>query len=84
MIPEVQAEFVSLNDATRGYLALPQRKSASPAVLVYMEAYGVNAYVQGECRRLAAHGFVALAPDFYHGEAHRTTTAPLLQRGCNS
>jgi carboxymethylenebutenolidase len=33
-----------------------------------MEAYGLNDYVQAECRRLAERGYVALAPDFYHGE----------------
>jgi carboxymethylenebutenolidase len=34
---------------------------------VYQEAFGVNAYVQGEADRLAANGYVALAPDLFDG-----------------
>ncbi|HTV74830.1 MAG TPA: dienelactone hydrolase family protein [Candidatus Acidoferrales bacterium] len=63
----MQARFVNIEGDLRGYLALPQTVPA-PAVLVYMEAFGVNAYVESECRRLAEQGYVALAPDFYRGE----------------
>jgi carboxymethylenebutenolidase len=62
----MSSTFVTLAVDLRGFLALPQRTPA-PAVLVYMEAFGVNSYVQSECRRLAEHGYVALAPDFYRG-----------------
>jgi carboxymethylenebutenolidase len=64
------AEFVSLGGGMRGYLALPEGAGTSPAVLVYQEAYGVNDYVQREARRLANHGYVALAPDLFDGQTY--------------
>jgi carboxymethylenebutenolidase len=61
-------QFVDLGNGVRGYLSLPAGSGPHPAVLVYMEAFGVNAYVQGEADRLAANGYVALAPDFFDGD----------------
>jgi carboxymethylenebutenolidase len=60
--------FVDLGAGRRGYLSLPQGPGPHPAVLVYQEAFGVNGYVQGEADRLAANGYVALAPDLFDGE----------------
>jgi carboxymethylenebutenolidase len=48
----------------RAYLAQPQG-GAGPAVLVLHAWWGLNATFQGFCDRLAADGFVALAPDLY-------------------
>lgn len=38
----------------------------APAVIVAMEAFGVNSHIREVCRRLAREGYVVLAPDFYH------------------
>lgn len=51
-----------------GFLAKPIGKGPFPGVLVIMEAYGLTAHIQGVCRRLAEAGFVAPAPDHFHGE----------------
>ena len=61
------AEFVALGGGMRGYLALPEGGESAPGVLVFQEAFGVNDYVQSEVRRLAAHGYAALAPDLFDG-----------------
>ena len=63
-----RAEFVPLPNGVRGFYALPSGSGPFPAVLVYQEAFGVNAYIQSEAVRLAEHGFAALAPDLFHGE----------------
>jgi len=60
--------FVDLGAGRRGYLSVPEGAGPHPAVLVYQEAFGVNAYVQGEADRLAANGYAALAPDLFDGE----------------
>ena len=60
--------FVDLGSGLRGYLALPSGGGPHPAVLLYMEAFGLNDYIQSECDRLAALGYAALAPDFYRGD----------------
>lgn len=58
-IPGAEAEF-------GGYLARPEGAEARPAVLVFMEIFGINAYIRGVVERIAAQGYVALAPDTFH------------------
>ena len=59
--------FPSNGDEASGYLALPASGSG-PGVLVVQEWWGLNPQIKGVADRLAAEGFVALAPDLYHGE----------------
>lgn len=59
---------VIINGSLNGYVTHPQGKGPFPGVLVFMEAYGITGHIQGVCQRLADSGFVALAPDFFHGE----------------
>jgi len=50
-----------------GYLALPPT-GPGPGVLVIQEWWGLDDSVKAVADRLAAAGFVAFAPDLYHGE----------------
>ena len=65
-----RAEFVPLDGERRGYYAVPAGDGPFPAVLVYQEAFGVNDYLRSEVRRLAAHGYAALAPDLFRGDVY--------------
>lgn len=47
-----------------GHLAVPE-KGSGPGLVVIQEIFGLNDYVKGVCGRLAALGYVALAPDLY-------------------
>src|SRR5512145_2132562 len=49
-----------------GYLARPKEGGARPAVLVFMEIFGVNAHIRDVTERVAREGYVALAPDYFH------------------
>ena len=50
------------------YLARPAGSGPSPAVLVIQEAFGLNEHVKNVASRMAAQGYLALAPDlFYRG-----------------
>ncbi len=49
-----------------GYLALPEGDGPHPAVVVYMEIFGVNSHIRDVTERVAAEGYVALAPDYFH------------------
>ncbi|MEE2769084.1 MAG: dienelactone hydrolase family protein [Actinomycetota bacterium] len=49
-----------------GYLAAPD--GGGPGVMVIQEWWGLAPQIKRVCDRLAAEGFVALAPDLYHGE----------------
>ena len=47
----------------RGYLVTPTSEGPYPAVVVIHENRGLNPYIEDVARRLAAEGFLALAPD---------------------
>ena len=60
-------EFESEAGPTSGYLAVPTDGSG-PAVIVIQEWWGLVAHIKDVAERFAAEGFVALAPDLFHGE----------------
>jgi carboxymethylenebutenolidase len=60
-------EFASNGTTASGYLALPEG-GTGPGLLVIQEWWGLSQSLKDVCDRLAAAGFVALAPDLYHGE----------------
>jgi carboxymethylenebutenolidase len=64
-------EFTAGEQSFPGYLALPPGGSG-PGVLVLHAWWGLNATFREVCDRLAADGFVALAPDLYHGAIAQT------------
>jgi carboxymethylenebutenolidase len=59
--------FPSNGSDASGYLVRPDSGSG-PGVLVIQEWWGLEAGIKEMASRLAAAGFVALAPDLYHGE----------------
>lgn len=59
------------NQTARGYLALPER-GEGPGVLVLHAWWGLNDTIRAVCTRLAEAGFVAFAPDLYHGKVADT------------
>lgn len=52
---------------TAGYLARPA-SGGGPGVVVLQEWWGLVPHIEDIADRFAAEGFVALAPDLYHGE----------------
>jgi carboxymethylenebutenolidase len=60
-------EFRSNGNNASGYLATPP-SGKGPGVLVIQEWWGLDSGIKANADRLAAAGFVALAPDLYHGE----------------
>jgi carboxymethylenebutenolidase len=60
-------EFASNGLGARGYLASPDSGSG-PGVIVVQEWWGLDSGIKQMADRLAEAGFVALAPDLYHGE----------------
>ncbi len=62
-------EFASNGGKAEGYVA----GDNGPGVLVIQEWWGLNDHIKSIVDRFAAEGFVALAPDLYHG---KKTTEP--------
>ena len=48
-----------------GYRARPATGGPAPVVLIVHEIFGLHAYIQDLCRRLAKFGYLAIAPDLY-------------------
>jgi carboxymethylenebutenolidase len=68
-MPEV--EFEANGGMASGYRAEPD--GARPGLVVLQEWWGVDKHIREVCDRFAAEGFIALAPDLFHGE---TTEQP--------
>ena len=58
--------FKANGHMTPGYLAKP--KGPGPGIVVIQEWWGLVPHIEQVADRFAAEGFVALAPDLYHGE----------------
>jgi len=54
-----------------GFLAVPPAGKGS-GVLVLHAWWGLNDTIKGVCNRLAGEGFIAFAPDLYHGKVANT------------
>src|SRR6185503_12385743 len=55
-------------EVTSGYLAKPTYAGPHRGVVLIQEAWGLVPHIEEVARRLARSGFVALAPDLYHGQ----------------
>ena len=61
-------EFESNGATARGYLSTP-KGGGGPGVIVLQEWWGLVPHIKDVADRFAAEGFVALAPDLYHGRS---------------
>ncbi len=64
-------DFQSNGGTARGYLSLPA-SGKGPSVIVIQEWWGLVPHIKDVCDRFAEEGFVALAPDLYHGESAKS------------
>ena len=71
---EVTGSTIQLNTSDGkmdAYVAQPKDGGSYPGVVVIQEAFGVNDHIKKVTERIAAEGYVAIAPDIYHREAER-------------
>ena len=70
MPEEITTEIVTLSasDGTTlpAYVAKPAGDGPHPAILVFQEAFGVNAHIRDVVERFARAGYTALAPALFH------------------
>ncbi|MDX6221505.1 MAG: carboxymethylenebutenolidase [Frankiales bacterium] len=64
------AGMVRFGEDGQGYLAKPA-SGTGPGVVLIQEWWGLNDHIKDVAERLAAAGFVTLAPDLYHGKQTR-------------
>jgi dienelactone hydrolase len=67
---EIRSEYVELkvSDGTtmQAWTARPTDGGSLPGLLVFQEAFGVNAHIRDVTQRFAREGFVAIAPELFH------------------
>jgi carboxymethylenebutenolidase len=71
---DVTNSTVQLNTSDgkmEAYVAQPKAGGTYPGMVVIQEAFGVNNHIKKVTERIAAEGYVAIAPDIFHREAER-------------
>lgn len=67
---EIRSEYVELkvSDGTtmQAWTARPVAAGALAGLLVFQEAFGVNAHIRDVTQRFAREGFIAIAPELFH------------------
>ncbi len=70
---DYQSEKVTLSvkdgHAMEAFVARPTEKGVRPGILVFQEAFGVNAHMRNVAGRFADLGFIAIAPELFHRSA---------------
>lgn len=61
-------ETLKVSDGTtmRAWVARPKAGEAHGGLLVFQEAFGVNAHIRDIAERFATEGFLAIAPELFH------------------
>lgn len=74
--------FKSGDEEVKGFLAEPEGKGPFPAIVVIQEWWGLTDWIKENAKRMAAQGYVALAPDLYRGKvAEKAAEARELIQG---
>jgi carboxymethylenebutenolidase len=63
----IPTRTVTVAPGVGGFLAHPRGRTGD-GIVVLMEAFGLNAFVRETCVQFARAGYVACAPDLYHGD----------------
>jgi len=63
--------FFGPGGTTGGYLSKPE-SGEGPGIIVLQEWWGLVGHIKNVADRFAAAGYVALAPDLYHGESTKS------------
>jgi carboxymethylenebutenolidase len=83
--PKITTETISIGQGDAKflcYLARPKGDKPAPGLLLIHEWWGLNDWVKQQADRYAEMGYVALAPDLYHGEVAKDAEhAHELMRG---
>ena len=61
-----KVSFSSNGGTSEGYLARPEQPNGAAAIVI-QEWWGLVGHIEDVADRMAAEGFLALAPDLYHG-----------------
>ena len=79
----ITSGWIELSSGLRAWLARPEDLKNPPGVLIYIEAFGVNAHMRNVGERYARAGYASIIPDIYHGKTvdygDMNTVIPILK-----
>ena len=58
----------TLDEEMPAFLCTPTEPDRKPAVLLFMEAFGLTSHIRDVATRISKVGYVVLAPDLYYRE----------------
>jgi carboxymethylenebutenolidase len=61
-------DFPTNGETGQGFLAAPEGGGPFPGVIVVQEWWGLDDHIKDVTQRFAQEGFIALAPDLFHGK----------------
>jgi carboxymethylenebutenolidase len=67
-IKTMEVTIKSGNDDFKAFVAMPEGKGPFPGIVVIQEWWGLNDWIKEDAKHFASKGFVAIAPDLYHGK----------------
>jgi carboxymethylenebutenolidase len=70
---DIQMEYVELSvadgSAMRAWFSRPAKEETGAGLMVFQEAFGVNAHIRSVADRFANAGYTVIAPELYHRSA---------------
>ena len=75
-----QTVTLAVKDANEmnAFVVMPEGEGPFPGVILFQEAFGVNAHIRDVAGRIAAEGYVVIAPELFH-----RTAPPGFETGYN-
>ena len=71
---------IPVSDGTiPAYRAMPAKGKDFPVIIVVQEIFGVHAYIQDVCRRLAKLGYLAIAPEMFYRQGDVSKLTDIAQ-----
>ena len=67
-IKTMEITIKSGDEEFKAFVAMPEGKGPFPGVVVIQEWWGLNDWIKENAQHFAKKGFVAIAPDLYHGK----------------
>ena len=65
------AEITTAEGVMEAFVTQPEQNAPFPAVIIYMDIWGVRDELYAVARRIAALGYYCLVPDFYYRQGRR-------------
>lgn len=79
-ITKTTVQLKTPDGTMEAYQSRPKDGGPHPAIVVLMEAFGVNGHIKGVVDRIAQEGYAAIAPDLYHRESERLVPYQDMQK----